>query len=78
MTVVHGTGNFNNPTTNPEPDVVVAFWAPSASLYNVSGLFRDLDGSDSDDSTDKRGVKVEITTTANPDIVGERLRYICL
>ena len=70
MTVVPGTFNFNNPTTNPEPDVVVAFRAPSASLYNVSGLFRDLDGTDSDGPTDKRGVKVEITTTVNPGVAG--------
>lgn len=69
-TFVHpGGANFVF-APSPEPDVVVAFRAPSAAVYNVLGLFSDNDGTDSAGATDQRGVQVEVTTTATPGVAG--------
>jgi hypothetical protein len=61
-----GTFNFTNPASNPEPDVIVGWRAPSAATVNVSGFFRDGDGSDFDGPTDARGIRAEITSTTTP------------
>jgi hypothetical protein len=65
-----GTFNFSAPATNPAPDVIVGWRAPTAGTFSVSGRFQDYDGADFDGPADGRGVRAEISSTTTPGLAG--------